>query len=179
MIVNLTVFIYEPLYWRVTVDVVFVALFPLNRRLFNEIVAYQELFCMVTLLASSSNHDDGEGNMKIKKNMRQVSLVNRKKTWTCSALFGKFPCHCRTSDVLKLYRNGSAIVPLAPVQTYPDIFESANCSLRIQKFPRPHVSGFKSNLPVHTYPDSPSFRQLICKAIFGSREDFIASLFHR
>ena len=147
MIVNLTVFIYEPLYWRVTVDVVFVALFPLNRRLFNEIVAYQELFCMVTLLGSSSNHDDGEGNMKIKKNMRQVSLVNRKKTWTCSALFGKFPYHCRTSDVLKLYRDGNAIVPFAPVQTYPDIFESANSSLRIQKFPRPHVSVFKSNLP--------------------------------
>ena len=29
------------------------------------------------------------------------------------------------------YRNGSAIVPLGPVQTYPDIFESANSSLRI------------------------------------------------
>ena len=67
MIINLAVFIYEPLYWRVTADVVFVALFPSNRRLFNYIVAYQELFCMVTLLASSSNHDDDEGNEKIKK----------------------------------------------------------------------------------------------------------------
>ena len=67
MIINLTVFIYEPLYWRVTADVVFVALFPSNRRLFNEIVAYQYLFCMLTLLGSSNNHDDGEGNMKIKK----------------------------------------------------------------------------------------------------------------
>ena len=44
MIINLTVFIYEPLYWRVTADVVFVALFPSNRRLFSEIVAYQKLF---------------------------------------------------------------------------------------------------------------------------------------
>ena len=35
---------------------------------------------MVTLLGSSSNHDDGEGNVKIKKNMQQVSaLINRKK----------------------------------------------------------------------------------------------------
>ena len=32
----------------------------------NEIVAYQKLFYMVTLLGSSSNHDDGEGNVKIK-----------------------------------------------------------------------------------------------------------------
>ena len=67
MIINLAVFIYEPLYWRVTADVVFVALFPSNRRLFNEIVAYQWLFCMVTLLGSSNNHDDGEGIVKIKK----------------------------------------------------------------------------------------------------------------
>ena len=36
---------------------------------------------MVTLLGSSNNHDDGEGNVKIKKkNMQQVSaLINRKK----------------------------------------------------------------------------------------------------
>ena len=40
---------------------------------------------------------------------------------------------------------------IRPVHVYPDIFESATFSLRIQKFPRPHVSGFKSNLPVHTY----------------------------
>ena len=34
---------------------------------------------------------------------------------------------------------------------YPDIFESAPF-FRIQKFPRAHVSVFKSYLPVHTYP---------------------------
>ena len=67
MIINLTVFIYEPLYWRATADVVFVALYPSNRQLFNQIVAYQKLFCMVTLLGSSNNHDDGECNVKIKK----------------------------------------------------------------------------------------------------------------
>ena len=27
-----------------------------------------------------------------------------------------------------------------PVHTYPDIFESATFSFRIQKFPRPHVA---------------------------------------
>ena len=37
---------------------------------------------------------------------------------------------------------------------YPDILESATFSFRIQKFPRPHVSVFKSNLLVHAYPDS-------------------------
>ena len=31
---------------------------------------------------------------------------------------------------------------LDPVHTYQDIFESVNFSLRIQTFPRPHVSGF-------------------------------------
>ena len=36
---------------------------------------------------------------------------------------------------------------------YPDIFECATFYFRIQKFSCPHVSGFKSNLPVHTYPD--------------------------
>ena len=39
-------------------DVVLVAsLVPANRRFYNEIIAYQaELFCVVTLLASSNNH---------------------------------------------------------------------------------------------------------------------------
>ena len=41
---------------------------------------------------------------------------------------------------------------LRPAHTYTDIFESATFSFRIQKFPRPHVSVFKSNLPLHTYP---------------------------
>ena len=41
---------------------------------------------------------------------------------------------------------------LSPVHAYTDIFESATFSLRIQKFPHPHLSVFKSNLPVHTYP---------------------------
>ena len=35
---------------------------------------------MVTLLGSSNNHDDGEGNAKNKKNMQQVpALIKRKK----------------------------------------------------------------------------------------------------
>ena len=36
--------------------------------------------------------------------------------------------------------------------SYPDIFKSATFSFRMQKFPRPQVSKFKSNLP-HTHPD--------------------------
>ena len=79
MIVNLAVFIYEPFYWRVTAEVVFVVLFPSNRRLFNEIVAYEELFCMVTLLASSTNHDDDKGNLKIKKKKRATSLTDEQE----------------------------------------------------------------------------------------------------
>ena len=38
-----------------------------------------------------------------------------------------------------------------PLHTYPDIFESATFSFRIQKFPRQHISALKSNLLVHTY----------------------------
>ena len=37
-----------------------------------------------------------------------------------------------------------------PLHKYPYIFESATISFRIQKYPRPHVSIFKSNLPVHS-----------------------------
>ena len=37
-------------------------------------------------------------------------------------------------------------------------------------------SVFKSNLPVHTYPDSLSPHQLICEAIFGSYENFLSNL---
>ena len=33
-----------------------------NRRLLNGVVAYQELFCVVTLPASSSNHGEDDGN---------------------------------------------------------------------------------------------------------------------
>ena len=33
---------------------------------FQEIFVYQEYFCVLTLLASSSNHNDDEGSMKIK-----------------------------------------------------------------------------------------------------------------
>ena len=45
-------------------------------------------------------------------------------------------------------------VDLGPGHTYLDIFESATCSLPIKKCLRPPVSWFKSNLPIHTYPDS-------------------------
>ena len=205
MIINLAVFIYEPLYWRVTEDVVPVVLFPSNRQLFNEILASinqsinklylpSNLQCSTEVLISSSIsrvflHGNATGELeqprwrrrkRENKKKHSIGLTDKqeKNTWTCSALFGKCPCHCRTSDVVKLYWNGNTIVPLGPVQRYPDIFESANSSLQIQKFPCPQVSVFKSNLPVHTYSDSLSVSQLICKAIFGSSENFIASLFH-
>ena len=34
---------------------------------------------------------------------------------------------------------------LGPVNTYPDIFESAALSLRIQTFPRPHLAQINPN----------------------------------
>ena len=45
-----------------------------------------------------------------------------------------------------------SVLLLGLVLTYPDIFESAILSFPFQKFPRPHVSVFKSNLPFYTYP---------------------------
>ena len=124
MRINLTVFIYEPLYWRVTADVVFVALFPLNRRLFNKIVAYQLLFCMVTLLGSSNNHDDREGDVKIdfKKNMQQVWLIN-KNNLNVQRTFGRNFLAIVARVTLS---NFNAIVPLGPVQMYPDISGAPN-----------------------------------------------------
>ena len=48
------------------------------------------------------------------------------------------------------FRKNNWYESLGPTRTYPDIKESATFSFRIQKFPRPQVSVFKSNLPVHT-----------------------------
>ena len=49
----------------VPADVGFVALSPSNRRLFNEIVVYQKLFCLITPVASSSYHDHVDKNEKM------------------------------------------------------------------------------------------------------------------
>ena len=46
---------------------------------------------------------------------------------------------------------------LGPVHTYPDIFESATFSFRIQKFPRPHVAysnRIRPSTRIRWYPDS-------------------------
>ena len=156
MVVNLTVFIYEPLYWRVTADVVFVALLISHQSpAFNEIIAYQELFSKVTLLASWNNQDDGEGNEKLKKKHAIVLTDKQKKTWTCSAHFEKnSPCHCRWSNVVKLYRKGNTIfaatfkasstriwIILIRKFFFRDskIFTSTRIRIQIE-FARPHVS---------------------------------------
>ena len=49
----------------VPADVGFVALSPSNRRLFNEIVVYQKLFCLITPVASSSYHEHVDKNEKM------------------------------------------------------------------------------------------------------------------
>jgi len=46
---------------------------------------------------------------------------------------------------------------LGSVHTYPDIFESATFSFRIQKFPGPHVAysnGIRPSTRIRWYPDS-------------------------
>ena len=66
--------------------------------------------------------------------------------------FNNFPCPVALC---------SHVLSRGPVHTYPNIFESANFSLPIRKFPRPHVSVFKSNWPLHTLPGTLSVRQMI------------------
>ena len=56
----------------------------------------------------------------------------------------------RIEDCLVFPFMGRLFRPRSHVFGY---FEIRNFSFRIQKFPRPRVSGFKSNLPVYTYPE--------------------------
>lgn len=59
---------------------------------FNKIVAYQELFCLVTLLASSIKHaDDFGGNEKINKKSNRLNKRNKNSERTAhylAAFFG-------------------------------------------------------------------------------------------
>ena len=63
--------------------------------------------------------------------------------------FGHFSARLRRENVQipRFMKNGQKVSELeslasvfGPVHKYPDIFETANFSLRIQKFPRPHVA---------------------------------------
>ena len=127
--------------------------------------------------------------LKIEKK-HLTGLTDKQKTPERTAHFWrKFPCHCRTRNVVNLYWNGNAIVPLAPVQTYPDSFESTNFSLRIQKFPRPHVSGLTLSSSTNWQSDlrllqkfyrqyssvNVSLRKLSHQALFRSFNFFTAS----
>ena len=112
---------------------------------------------MVTLLASWNNQDDGEGNEKLKKKHATVLTDKQKKTWTGSAHFEKnSPCHCRWSNVVKLYRKGNTIfaatfkasstrisIIFNPQIFFRDSKISTSTCIRIQiEFARPQVSGF-------------------------------------
>ena len=80
--------------------------------------------------------------------------------------------HCRCwsrQNWCGIHRN------LRPPPHVSGYFVSANFSLRIQNFPRPHAAYLNRICPTHTYPNSFVVRQLICKAIFGSRENFLVN----
>ena len=177
MVVNLTVFIYEPLYWRVTADVVFVALL-----ISHQSPAFQRNHRISRVVF----HGNATGELEqprwrrrkreIKKNKHATVLTDKqKKTWTCSAHFEKnSPCHCRWSNVVKLYRKGNTI--------FAATFKASSTRIWIIFNPQIFLSGFK-NFHVYTNPYSnricPSTRihsQLIGKAIFGSCKNVIANL---
>ena len=80
-------------------------------------------------------------------------MINRKKKPEHAAHFlaNFLAIACRTSDVLKLYRNGNAMVPLADVSGYflnPQILLCGFKNFHVHTCPysnricRPHVSGF-------------------------------------
>ena len=78
----------------------------------------------------------------------QGPLYAKRGTTRSQFYFGASMFALRTSFIWRAKKK----LFLSPVHTYTDIFESGTFSLRIQKFPHPHLSVFKSNLPVHTYP---------------------------
>ena len=51
--------------------------FFVNSSIFNEIIAYQRLFCVATQLASSSNHDKDDENETITK---ATGLISKTET---------------------------------------------------------------------------------------------------
>ena len=75
----------------------------------GEIVAYQELFCVVTLLASSAQPKPDNGNEKSKK--RNRFNKQSKNSERAAHFLADFFRHC-TTDVVKLDLNGNAIVAL-------------------------------------------------------------------
>ena len=80
---------------------------PLNCWFFTEIVAYQELFCLVMLLMSLSNHSNNEENEKIKQ---AAGLTSKTKTLNMQHTFWQF--FAINANIVKLDQNGNAIIPL-------------------------------------------------------------------
>ena len=87
---------------------------------------------------------DGNENSKTKRQQASNWLKQKQPLCSCNTHFCTFFCCC----FARLQRETSQ---LGLVHTYPDIFESATVSFGIQNFPCPHVSVFKSNLPIHHY----------------------------
>ena len=103
-----TLCICHPLFeylWKVD----FVARFPSSSRFSGKTVAYQELFYVVTLTASSA-----QPKRRLKRDSKQATgVVSKQKLWTLCTLFGRFICrHFTTTDVVKLNWNGDTKVVL-------------------------------------------------------------------
>ena len=112
---------------------------------------------MVTLpalLGSSSNHHDGEGNMKIKRNMQQVWVINRKKSLNVQRTFWQISLplsHEWRSQTLSKWQCDRSFSPRPDVCGYflihkfffADSKISTSTRIRIQiEFARPHETGF-------------------------------------
>ena len=99
-------------------------------------------------LGSDDGDGDGDGNMNVKKAIDLISKTTYLHVHQAFP-FGHFSALLRRENVQipRFMENGQKVSELeslasvfGPVHKYPDIFETANFSLRIQKFPRPHVA---------------------------------------
>ena len=73
--------------------------FSSNLQLFNEIVAYLELFCVVAQLVSLSNIDDNNGKKKYKQEsglLSKTKTLNFQHTLYQLSLLSLYDCGCQT-----------------------------------------------------------------------------------
>ena len=111
--------------------------------------------------------------------MQQISLINRKKKRDplahFLANFLAIVAGILNVQTLLKWQCDRTFRPRTDVSGYFLICKFFFADSKISTSTRVRIQ--YSNLPVHTYPDSFSVHQLICKAIFGSSENFITSLY--
>ena len=82
-------------------------------RVFNQVVAFQELFCKMMLLVSLSCHDIDDRWKQENNNIKNNSFYKENEKTERAAHFCRFLClHCATKCVVKVDRNDNVIITL-------------------------------------------------------------------